>query len=72
MKKGIVKWFNQQKGYGFILSEDKDYFVHFRSIKGGRTALKEGEHVSFVVAPGTKGEQASQVLVIEPDGNSAG
>ena len=50
MKKGIVKWFNVQKGYGFITSDDVDYFVHYSSIQGdGFKKLDEGETVSFDV-----------------------
>ena len=62
--KGVVKWFNNQKGYGFITPEnsDKDVFVHFSSISGdGYKSLKEGEQVQFDIKDGPKGEQAVNV-----------
>jgi CspA family cold shock protein len=60
---GTVKWFNDEKGYGFIERENgKDLFVHFRSIIGeGRKTLHEGQAVSFVEVEGQKGPQADQV-----------
>jgi len=60
---GTVKWFNDEKGYGFIeRSSGKDLFVHFRSIIGeGRRTLHEGQSVSFVEVDGQKGPQADQV-----------
>lgn len=63
---GIVKWFNAEKGFGFITPESgADLFVHFRQIEGsGFKSLDEGQRVSFVVAPGQKGPQAEQVQVI--------
>jgi CspA family cold shock protein len=64
MAKGTVKWFNDQKGYGFITSETgKDIFVHFSAIqdKGFKT-LNEGEQVEFEINQGPKGEQASNVI----------
>lgn len=63
MARGTVKWFNDQKGYGFITSETgKDIFVHFSAIqdKGFKT-LNEGEPVEFEVNHGPKGEQATNV-----------
>ena len=63
MARGTVKWFNDQKGYGFITSETgKDIFVHFSAIqdKGFKT-LNEGEQVEFEVNHGPKGEQATNV-----------
>ena len=64
MPKGTVKWFNQKKGYGFILSEDgKEIFVHFSSIKGeGFKTLREGDEVKFEITKGEKGEQATNVV----------
>ncbi len=60
---GTVKWFNDEKGYGFIERENgKDLFVHFRSILGeGRRTLHEGQSVSFIEVEGQKGPQADQV-----------
>lgn len=60
---GKVKWFNANKGYGFITRENgDDVFVHFRSIRGkGRRSLNEGESVQFVLAQGEKGAQAEDV-----------
>ncbi len=64
MPKGVVKWFNQKKGYGFIISEDgKEIFVHFSSIQGeGFKTLREGEEVEFEITEGEKGEQATNVV----------
>ena len=48
MKKGTVKWFNTKKGYGFILCDDKDYFVHYSNIAcDGYKTLSEGDAVTF-------------------------
>ncbi|KAG5992483.1 hypothetical protein E4U52_002795 [Claviceps spartinae] len=61
---GVVKWFNDEKGYGFITPADggADLFVHFRAIEvQGFKALKEGQTVSFVAEQGQKGMQAAQV-----------
>ncbi len=60
---GTVKWFNANKGYGFITrANGEDVFVHFRSIRGkGRRSLTEGESVQFVLAQGDKGAQAEDV-----------
>jgi CspA family cold shock protein len=63
MEKGIVKWFNNTKGYGFIQRDSgEDLFVHFKSIVGeGFKTLKEGEAVQFEVEQGAKGLQAVKV-----------
>ena len=63
---GIVKWFNADKGFGFITPESgNDVFVHFRSIQGtGFKSLQEGQKVSFIVVEGQKGLQADEVQVI--------
>ena len=66
MSKGTVKWFNNQKGYGFITAEDgKDVFVHFSALQmDGFKVLDEGEEVEFDVVNGEKGPQASNVVKI--------
>lgn len=63
---GTVKWFNNEKGFGFISQESgPDLFVHYRAIEGsGFKSLKEGQQVSFVATPGPKGMQADQVQII--------
>ena len=64
MTTGIVKWFNDAKGFGFISPEsgEKDVFVHFSSIQeGGFKSLAEGQRVSFEITDGPKGPQASNV-----------
>ena len=63
---GTVKWFNDEKGFGFITPEGGgDLFVHYRSIQsGGFKSLKEGQKVSFVAVKGQKGMQADEVQVI--------
>ena len=60
---GTVKWFNSEKGYGFIAREGApDVFVHFSAIVGeGYRSLEEGQKVEFDVAPGRKGEEAPKV-----------
>ena len=60
---GIVKWFNDAKGFGFISRESgEDVFVHFRAIQSqGFKSLKEGQKVSFTVVQGQKGLQADAV-----------
>jgi CspA family cold shock protein len=64
MAKGVVKWFNNQKGYGFITPENgKDVFVHHSSIQGeGYKSLEEGQQVEFEIEQGPKGEQAKNVV----------
>lgn len=63
--RGVVKWFNESKGFGFIESEGKDYFVHFSAIQGnGFKTLAEGASVMFKAAQGQKGPQAEEVEVV--------
>ena len=62
MSTGKVKWFNSQKGFGFIVYEgNKDIFVHFRDVQGGIESLRENDEVEFEVAEGKKGLQAVKV-----------
>jgi CspA family cold shock protein len=63
---GTVKWFNSEKGYGFISRDGgKDVFVHFSAIQGnGYRTLEEGQKVEFEVGPGKKGEEARDVRVV--------
>jgi CspA family cold shock protein len=68
MQKGIVKWFNNTKGFGFIAPQDggEDVFVHYSSIKndGGFRTLKEGQEVSYEFEKGPKGLQATEVTAV--------
>ena len=64
---GVVKWFNAEKGYGFITPDDggKDCFVHFSAIQGeGFKTLAEGQAVEFEVVEGDKGKQAANVMAV--------
>ena len=66
MLNGTVKWFNDEKGYGFIQQEngENDVFVHFRQVNnpsGGRVSLAEGQQVTFELGEGQKGPQAENV-----------
>ena len=65
MAKGIVKWFNDSKGFGFIEQENgKDLFVHHTSINSsGFKSLKEGDRVTFEIEEGNKGPAAKNVTV---------
>ena len=64
MEQGTVKWFNAEKGYGFITREDgSDVFVHFSAIQGeGYKSLEEGQHVTFDVEEGQRDLQAANVV----------
>lgn len=63
--KGTVKWFNKEKGYGFITGEDgKDVFAHYSQIqKEGYKELLEGQNVSFDLTEGQKGQQAANIVI---------
>ena len=67
MSKGTVKWFNNQKGYGFITAEDgKDVFVHFSGLNmEGFKTLEEGAAVEFDITDGAKGPQAVNAEVVK-------
>ncbi|MCP2261470.1 cold shock protein (beta-ribbon, CspA family) [Streptoalloteichus tenebrarius] len=68
MATGIVKWFNPDKGFGFITQDEggPDVFVHFSAIKmGGYKTLEEGAHVEYEVTQGPKGPQAENVTLID-------
>ncbi|MDN5870109.1 MAG: cold-shock protein [Nitrococcus sp.] len=63
---GVVKWFDDSKGYGFISQEEgPDVFVHFRAIRGeGFRTLREGQQVEFDIVESPKGLQASDVVAM--------
>jgi len=66
---GTVKWFNDEKGYGFIQQDNggNDVFVHFRQINSsgnGRVSLQEGQKVTFEIGEGQKGPQAENVTAL--------
>jgi CspA family cold shock protein len=68
MATGVVKWFNDAKGFGFITPDDggEDLFAHFSAINmGGFKSLKEGQKVSFEITDGKKGKQASNIQAAE-------
>jgi CspA family cold shock protein len=70
MAQGKVKWFNRERGYGFIVTDEgQDVFVHRTALKEGGKAqtLKEGDSVSFDIAEGDRGPKAVHVLRSEPD-----
>ena len=67
MATGVVKWFNNAKGYGFITpdGDTKDVFVHFSQIAGeGYKSLNEGQRVEFEVREGAKGPEATNVVAV--------
>jgi CspA family cold shock protein len=66
---GTVKWFNSEKGFGFIEQQDggKDVFVHFRQVNntnGGRVELADGQEVTFELSEGQKGPEAKNVTAV--------
>ena len=65
-KSGQVKWFNGQKGFGFIATEDRDVFVHISAVHAaGMDSLQEGDTVSFDMEDGPKGPSAVNLTVTE-------
>jgi CspA family cold shock protein len=67
METGIVKWFNTDKGFGFIMPESggKDVFAHFSQIQGdGHQALQENQRVSYTQGQGPRGPQATMIRVL--------
>ena len=63
MQNGIVKWFNDQKGFGFVSSQGKDYFIHFKEIQvEGFKSLKEGDKVCFEPSTSPKGPIAKSLM----------
>ena len=73
MKKGMVKWFDKTKGFGFIIPEDggTDVFVHYSDIAGENTEYKtliDGQHVEYEEAKGDRGKKALNVTIV-PKGN---
>lgn len=67
MPTGKVKWYDTEKGFGFVSKDDGgDVFVHSSALPAGVTALKQGQRIEFGVADGKRGEQALSVRVLEP------
>ena len=74
MEKGVVKWFNNSKGYGFLLSEDssKDVFIHYSSIgMDGYRTLRTGQAVMFEATDGPKGLHATEIEIIASENDQA-
>ncbi len=74
MHQGSVKWFNNAKGYGFIVSDafDEDLFIHYSAINiEGYKTLKAGQAVTFDVEPGDKGLHAIDITPLTPEPNAA-
>lgn len=66
MMNGVVKWFNDQKGFGFISANGKDYFIHFKEINmDGYKSIKEGERVSFEPAQSPRGPVAKSLMKLD-------
>lgn len=65
-QKGTIKFFNAQKGFGFIIPENggKELFVHCSNVEGDARALQEGQLVEFVEGPGRKGPEATKVAIL--------
>lgn len=64
MMNGTVKWFNEQKGFGFVEASGKDYFIHFKEINmPGFKTLKEGDRVSFDPIQSPKGPMATRLII---------
>lgn len=67
MPSGKVKWFNPEKGFGFLSQEEgPDVFVHRDALPAGTTELKPGQRVEYGVVAGRRGDQALQVVVLDP------
>lgn len=65
MQNGLVKWFDEKKGFGFVESQGRDYFIHFKEINmQGFKSLKEGDKVSFEPSQSPKGPVATQLVVV--------
>jgi len=64
MQNGVVKWFDDKKGFGFVVCEGKDYFIHHKEIHmEGFKSLKEGQNVRFVASKSDKGPVATHLYV---------
>ena len=66
MINGVVKWFNDSKGFGFVSANGKDYFIHFKEINmEGFKSLKEGNRVSFEPSQSPKGAVATRLTIVD-------
>lgn len=66
MINGVVKWFNDQKGFGFVQSSGKDYFIHYKEIHmQGFKSLKEGDKVGFEPSVSPKGPVATKLILVD-------